>query len=450
MEKKIPETALVLANEYNELAVMDFIMGYYDLYEGLNDGTLDNVGQYDDEFRKITEVIADAALNMITKEKSDEEILDALADARSNLIGRMEELTAYTDYFRVHEYVLNRTGFAVEGDVSSFDNDEEAKAVLRHIFSDDDNMVINIRIQQMIAQLPVRITSKRFFELLKDSLSVYKDSQRESLKGYMYMLRSAAGINANGAKYYEDLDDYKKQFADADYKNLTSEKFAEYDGLLGEISEMLTGRSELCIAAQYPLNNLYAYYLTRSFSDTKEIGVDAANLIKDISEKFKFEFLNNGEFGIIDEELMSKVFADYEGRPERLVEKISKHEGALESVKDELKSVSEECLAALDKTSALMSTSNFVDVEAGVDVTECTSEIIDDSFETLYAEFNALFESCEKKVRRAVMASVLKEFPVFFVSHTEVMDYLRYTLDSCRDNAEKRASIDLLWKEFND
>ena len=45
---------------------------------------------------------------------------------------------------------------------------------------------------------------------------------------------------------------------------------------------------------------------------------------------------------------------------------------------------------------------------------------------------------------RAVMAEVLKELPVYFHNHTEVMNYVRNSLDSCRDEREKLICVELL------
>ena len=45
---------------------------------------------------------------------------------------------------------------------------------------------------------------------------------------------------------------------------------------------------------------------------------------------------------------------------------------------------------------------------------------------------------------RAVMAAVLRELPVFFNNHTEVMNYVRNALDGCRDEKEKKISVELL------
>ena len=59
-------------------------------------------------------------------------------------------------------------------------------------------------------------------------------------------------------------------------------------------------------------------------------------------------------------------------------------------------------------------------------------------------ELKEVLEEGSRLRNRAVMAAVLKELPVYFNNHTEVMNYVRNSLASCRDEKEKKISIELL------
>ena len=89
-------------------------------------------------------------------------------------------------------------------------------------------------------------------------------------------------------------------------------------------------------------------------------------------------------------------------------------------------------------------------IDEASDITEVDVETLNAVYGKLEAELRECFGNCEKLVRRAMMASVLKELPVFFVSHTEVMNYVRFTLDNCKDNAEKTASLRLFRQVYED
>ena len=60
------------------------------------------------------------------------------------------------------------------------------------------------------------------------------------------------------------------------------------------------------------------------------------------------------------------------------------------------------------------------------------------------SEIRTVLEEGSRLRNRAVMAAVLRELPVYFNNHTEVMNYVRNSLASCRDEREKKISIELL------
>ena len=53
-------------------------------------------------------------------------------------------------------------------------------------------------------------------------------------------------------------------------------------------------------------------------------------------------------------------------------------------------------------------------------------------------------EGRSKSYNRSIMASVLKELPVFFNSHTEVMNYVLQSLHNCSNEGEKRGAVAML------
>ena len=47
------------------------------------------------------------------------------------------------------------------------------------------------------------------------------------------------------------------------------------------------------------------------------------------------------------------------------------------------------------------------------------------------------------------MANTLNKLPVFFKNHSEVMDYVLYSLNKCSDLAEKYACIEIINEMMN-
>ena len=440
---KLPVVAGALADDYSEMAIMNLSMEFYEFYEKFFDMQIN----YIENGRNIVTTIAKAVSNIFTGEESDEEVMTKLFETRNEIIDRTEAIQSCADYLRIHEYLLNRIELSFTDDLKEVDNDEEARKILQFLFESEDNTVVNLRIQEMVAQMPVRITSNRFFDLLKESFSVYKGAERETLKGFVYLILSAAGISEAGKNsYFPDLEKYRKDFAEIDYKSLTEAEFNEYEDELSAASLSLSQRSEFCLSAVKVINGLYTYYLLKNYT-TKPVKAleDVKSCLKVVSVNFLREQEVPGEFAEIPVEFADEAFTKLEGDPEKISMRISSLEGKIESEKDNILAADPEAYQALTDAGILMSTSDFARIDEGIDVTKCTDEIINETFEGVAAQIKAAFDEGGKKVRRAIMASVLKELPVFFVSRTEVMNYLRFTLDNCGDNAEKTASINLFW-----
>lgn len=445
-EKKLPAIAGALSEEYTELALMNFTMEFYNVYEQFYDCELGFI----ENGRTILDAVVSMAKNIYTGESDDREAVTLLEKTRKEIMDRMEVLTAYTDWFQIHEYLLNRAELKFSEKLPEVDNDEEARKILQFIFEPEDNMEVNLRIKEMVSQMPVRMTGVRFFDLLKDSITVYKGAERESLNGFIYMVLSAAGMyKPDVPEYFTDLEAYKNVFAQVHYKELDKQTFDMLEEKMAEVSGALTERTEFCIAVQKLVNNLYTYYLVKPYtSGEPALKEQLKEVILTVCGHFIHESENNGDFIATDIEKANAVFTMLEGRPEKLVTKISVSEGRLESVREELGGIDPEIYTDFEKASKLMSSSDFAKTEDGCDTTECSQEIIEAACGELLEYLRAELAGKDKQVRRAIMASVLKELPVFFVSRTEVMNYLRFTLEHCKDNAEKTASLRMFWRVY--
>ena len=90
-----------------------------------------------------------------------------------------------------------------------------------------------------------------------------------------------------------------------------------------------------------------------------------------------------------------------------------------------------------------MSPSVFADLkeEASHELTE--AEVLD-GVEDIKGELTEAFGSDKKIMQRARMAAILSQLPVFFNSRTDVMNYVRDSLDGCRDTYEKMVAVRLI------
>ncbi len=444
MESDFKSFSAALADDYRNMALINFAMEYFNTYEGLYDA----YESIEEEKAGIAAIVS-AAEKLFDENADNEEIYRKLSELRSETIDRMEMLSACTDYFGIHEYILNRIELRYGDELGATDNDEEARKILQYIFEPKDNMEVNLRIRDMLACLPVRMTSSRFFDLLQESFTIYKGSEKNSLDSHVYMIRSAAGLGAeNNDKVPQEIKKYIDIFENIDYKNITAASYEEYAALLDEISDRLVSKSELVLEMMEMLNDLSTAFLTATVSSGAEKIMEIIKPCTEMVSKAFEKVLKEGEYTASDQKISDECFAKLEGRAEKLSGKIAAAEGRLDSYKNSLQTDDSLTLDTLLKAEKLMSSSEFVKLDEGIDITECSDETVNAAYLKLSEELKAVFEKKEKIYRRAVMASVLKELPVFFVSHTEVMNYVRFTLDNCKDEAEKTASLRIFGRSY--
>ena len=440
--------AASFAGELAALSLMNFAMKYQSGYESFYDSSIrfrsekhDGTSFGRDLYRKITA----AAKGIYDKEFDVDKTAGELRLLRDGLIEQMEKLTAYADYFRIHEYILNRIELRFSQEVKEIDNDEEARSLLSYIFEPEDNMEVNLRIKEMISSLPVRMTSNRFYDLVTESFTVYKDSERESLNSHVYMLRSAAGLAVDGNDtLFPEIKEYVEKFEKLEYKDITEAVYNEYADLLAEAGGYLAEYTEFVMTSMEMLNELTAFYTVRPYLDElPSVSESVKESIMMVSGLFEDEENDRGNIKMPDIDTAEKCFVAIEGRPEKLSAKIEVSNGRLESFKNSIDGEDTMLMDSLLDAGKLMSSSEFVKLDYAYDITPVSREILDEVCAGFINELKTAFEGMDKLRKRAVMSQVLKELPVFFTSHTEVMNYIRYTLENCRDNAEKAASLAL-------
>ena len=162
--------------------------------------------------------------------------VNALDNLRNGIITQMEALTGYTDFFAIHEFILNRketqSEIMLSGEAPAVDIEVLLSKLEKYIFSEKDKAWINSQIQLVLEQLPVRMTKQRFYDILSESLNLYKGGELSVAKGFADAVRGIAGLTGGafagdscleeGIKaVFARLEEAKKRFQTVDYKNIT-------------------------------------------------------------------------------------------------------------------------------------------------------------------------------------------------------------------------------------
>lgn len=375
--------------------------------------------------------------------------LDTLGLLRKRVIASMEKLSAYTDCFQIYEYVLNRMEYRFsKEEPAGFSEELFSRELMEYIMGTEDRMVMNSRIQDVVEQLPVRMTKAKFYHLLHSALSVYQGSDKESVDSLLYMIKTSGMlvVPEDLQAGYEDLFEILNQFKAADYKNMDASRYQEYSRMLEYVSDYLNDVSSDYMLLQDIINDLYVLMLSAPYVSVLDAREKEAcfGILGQVNQRF--EKMDNS---VLQEELEELLVA-LEGKQEGLYEKYFANEFMVDRIKldyqEELeRSGVKELFDRLFSIEKLMSTSPFVQLEEGEKSFEKADEAyLERAQQDLEQAFGALFSEQQRPVSRAVMAKTLSMLPVFFNSAEEISQYIKSSLESCQDAAEKQSCMELL------
>ena len=438
LEQALPELMNRMASAYGMLSYYNMNMELSVLLEAKEEGMIKPGRTVKELEEKLYDIMRRTLLAVFSPEEYDAAIKE-LAELREKIITKMDILTAYTDLFILYEYVINRLEAVFEEaeDPAAMDNDAVAKEILQWIFSEEEPALINEHIKEMVSCLPIRMTKGKFLELVENAFSIYKESDPKSVEMFDYMLRSASGLYTpkGMAKSYAKLDKVKKLCESKSLAELTKEEYAERKEALAEGTNYIRNATECLSDIQAVANALMTVLLTKQYFTLSAERASAR------PQEMTKELLSGAP---VEAEVL---FAGVETEMEAVSEEIMGLEAALLYVKENLeKQVNELMLSVVYRrlltVQRLNSSSAYASLEEETQVEEeGYLQKVKDAF--LIDIKNAL-ENGSRVQNRAVMAAVLRELPVFFNNHTEVMNYVRNALDGCRDEKEKKISVDLL------
>ncbi len=361
--------------------------------------------------------------------------LEALDRLRNQVIHTMEILTAYTDCFQIYEYILNRVERRfLEKTPIGLSVNEFASMLAERLTESGDSVLVNQRIQELMGQLPIRFTKRKFYSLVLERTSVYAGAGKKDLKDLFYMLRTSAMVELP-----EDMEScHPELFAlldtlrTVDYHTLDRRQYENCAACIVAARERLNLETGIYILLAELINDLYVLCLT---SETA---------LKDGAEEQVFRTIVSG---------IQEQFATGSQEPpgEEITKLLERLEGVQEAAMERLSFEEEETEADLIKIEKLLSGSLFVSLDGGQEEEEpADSRWIEEKSREFCQELEELFSHMQKPVIRAIMAKILSFLPNVFRSEQELADYISGSLESCTDMAEREACMELLKWELVD
>ena len=447
LEKNLPIYRNRLFDIYHQVSLLHVTMDYFVLYETLQEKSGKENGYLADTISEINQVIQTIFIDGISSEEEKKEQIAKILSARDEVIRMMKILTMYTDKLQIYEHVVNRMELKYENHMELADIDTFVQKVYQYIFSGKDNVVINESIKEVLAELPVRMARSKYFQMIENSMSVYKDADKSALDRFVYMLETSAMLyEPEGVgEYFLDIKEFSDRLGKMCFSAMSEAEFRMVYDELQEKAEFIEEVADLYVSIQGLLNSLYCYETSfQGQEHEKESEQACLAIIKGVNQLFA-----EGNWADIPQEIQEKLVLT-EGKQESLVEEMMQLEAGLMDIQmgQEEKLEQLGMLEDFDKLDAmqqlLAASGTFVEFEE-----EAVEETADEAYvmeETakLLEKLKVQFAENEMCVNRAVIAATISKFPVFFTSSKEVEEYIRESLERCQDDAERQASMNVI------
>lgn len=438
LDKNLKEYKELALETYEAYSVLELTFSAYGLVEEISEDKklAEDAGK--GQFEKIKQgllTLSDPAADYAKLGQEMEEL-------RSRITEKMNLFTAYTDRLIVFEYVLNRMEYQYLSEkerkdkLNGIKQEEFLQKLQRYLFSDKDTSVMQEKIRLVAGQLPVRMTREKFYDCIREAFTLYKESDKASVDGFVYVLETAGTLYqpAESLEQYETLWNMYSQLETADYKNLDVDRYETLTGVLEEAARQIHRLTDLYYSMQKVVNGIYAQCLLKKHIVSEE------KLSKACQSIWKC---------LAKEEYREEMLVPLEGRIEPLVEKSSYLEAVLfetvSSCKEELeKQGLTGVYMDLGKVANLLSDSLFVSLEEVTEPEEASEAYIHEQTKELIKKMDQKLTQVSKPVKRAIMGEVLEKLPMVFKSQDEVMETIRTRLFGCRDLAEQAVVVDLL------
>ena len=439
LDINLEKYATGMCSFYNTLACIKLAMNYYTVYDMYNEHPVKEP-LFNECFEEFNSLVAKIA----AKEDIDIKTVD---DLRNKITGIMESVTSFVDRLRIYAHALNRIEYRFRDDEfdKEYYNTYLTNDLMHYILSDKDNVVIHSKIAEVVGQLPMRLSRNKFYEYLRDAFSLYHGAQKGTIDDFAYSLKTTATIHKPEGfdEIMPEMHELVGLLENADYTSLDKDEYKKLHDALQIGAEKVTDLADYFVLLAQMVNDLYTILLTGGYTVGE---VEETNLAFSIIEQIVMA--HNGK-----EELSEDILEDFtrfEGKQERILSVISQCDYAVDMVIDEYKEEAEKCnlltvYEALKKVSLLQSGSDFVELEKDKSSEEVPQDLYaDEVCESLIDDLKTFFESASVPVRRAVMATLLSQLPVFFNNTDEIQNYINVSLMQCTDDAEAAATVEVL------
>lgn len=439
LELTIPKYIELLDGQFNLYSMVKLCLNFYTIREMLDEGA--DVAEFKEDYEKVAKLLNKSIMTRDTVEASDIDIIDSI---RNRVEYKMKLLTAYTDGFELYEYILNRLEAGIKKTVNEVDIELLSNKMFQYVFSENDTVVVNSKLQILMSQLPVRMTKNKFYDVVSNTLSIYKGGETSSVDDFVDMLKTAVlMVKPEGFETeYPELYDVYKRLEETDYKTIDEGTFDRLSMDINIGAEYISNQVSFYMLFQEVINDTYTILLT-----TKGSTLNIDNVAYKSAVKIIDTCINSFSEDAADELL--DAFMSLEGAQEYVYENVMILETALDDVAVKSEGLGEDIaknVNTLKTVEKLVSSSLFIDLKKdfNVEAKIADSEYIGRLKEELTSDFAEYFKDKSMVVVRSIMCKILAAMPIFLDTQQEIKSYFDYVLGNCKNDSELTACDKLI------
>lgn len=448
LDKTLKQLAVKQQYNYYKVAIYDLVFNYITFLEMINEDDTMSILKLDNQSEEIvafiTSILKD--YNNLNSCKLD---TDDLLGFRKIIQSKIVALAAFSDEIEVYEYIINRTeGRFIQDYIDIEDDESFAGNLIRFIFENEENVIINEKIKAIISQLPVRITKNKFYEYIDTSLDIYKGAYVTDLNNYIEMVKDSI-MPMNLEEYNRSFEGIRQSInilEKVDYKNINQEEFEQVYKEKMEVSDKINRISSVYSLGVSLINNLIEISLcdkAHLFINEKDL-TGADNILHNISKNVD---------GFILGEDLSEQLEKIEGIIEESMDNIDKYSNLVQSViKSHKNDLAELNLVGtydnLQKVDFMLSTTSYFANPNKILRTDDDNRVDDFTLAKVKKDItqtiDVYIKDKSREYRRAIMGHLFYLLPVSFKTPREIHAYALNSLQQCSDINEKNASKQLI------
>lgn len=415
--------------------------------------------------KEITDAINQIVEEVFEKEANTEDrmkMADKILEIREEIIERMKVLSEYVDCFIVYEYVLNRLEYRFKEMKEQPSDNDFADNILNYIIEKKDVPAMADDIRSILGQLPMRMARSKYYNTIHDCVALLKGGDKSFLDGFEYSFRSVVMLckNENMSKYFKEFGSFLNELEGLDYENMDEKLYDIYSEKLKKNTDRLNDLFDLYLQIGELVNSLYVLVVSSKYLESEDIddvnekikmvvrGTNALLMERDCDIWDNDEEIKQRE---ADEKLewLAKYFTSVEGRQEKYLGDIYAANTAIDDLKkiqkDNIEKLGlENEIKQLGRMAKLTSNSVFADIDENIEGITITDEMAEETAASIIGDLKESFKNKSRLVRRAIMSRGLESMPILFDGLDSIIDYIRFSLEQCDDEAEKYVSKQLI------